>query len=219
MSRTGRRRYLPAAGADWLLPFYDPISKLLGMERVHGRVLETAALRSGQWVLDVGCGTGSLIVAAGRRYPEVHWVGLDPDPKALGRARRKALRAGIRATFVRGLADDLPYFQGCFDRVVSSFMFHHLPADARERTLREGSRVLKPGGRLLLVDFLEVSRTHRSVIRGLHSKGQLSDNTEDRVLSLMTAAGLRDARLASREALLAGHVQIAYYEASLPEAL
>jgi len=212
------RRYLPAAGADWLLPLYDPITKLLGMDRVWRALLERAALHAGHTVLDVGCGTGGLAVLAGRLHPGVRWVGLDPDPLALARARRKVRRAGVRASLVRGFSDNLPCSSRSCDRVVSSFMFHHLGADDRERTLREAGRVLRPGGRLHLVDFVEFPTKHKSVIRMLHSKGRLADNTEDRVLALMAAAGLRDPTRTAREALVAGHVQIAYYEASSPEA-
>ena len=59
----GRRRtYLPAAGHDWFLPLYDPFVKLVGGDRARRALLEQAEMRPGQRVLDVGCGTGSLVV-------------------------------------------------------------------------------------------------------------------------------------------------------------
>src|SRR2546430_13790941 len=88
------RTYLPAAGHDWSSPLYDPIVKLLGGDAARKALLEQAALRPGQRVLDVGCGTGTLATLIKQLYPDVEVVGLDPDPEALARARRKAARAG-----------------------------------------------------------------------------------------------------------------------------
>src|SRR6516165_12517193 len=149
MSETSRT-YLPAAGRDWALPLYDPFVKLLGGDAARAALLEQAALRAGHRVLDIGCGTGTLAVLIKRRYPEVEVVGLDPDPKALARAARKAQRAALSIQLDQGFSDELPYPEGSFDRVFSSFMFHHVRADQREKTLHEAWRVLRPGGSLHL---------------------------------------------------------------------
>ena len=79
-------------------------------------------------------------------------IGSDPDPLALKRAQRKARRmSGIR--FERGYAQRLPYSDGEFDRVLSSMMLHHLDGDAKAAAAAEVFRVLRPGGRLHLVDM------------------------------------------------------------------
>ena len=97
---TGHHRtFVPAAGRDWLLPFYDPLQKLLGADAALQALIEQASLEPGCKVLDIGCGTGSLIALMGRACPGAEVVGIDPDPKALARARRKAERAGVAATF------------------------------------------------------------------------------------------------------------------------
>ena len=89
------RTYLPAAGHDWFLPLYDPLVKLLGGETARKVLLDQAALRSGQRVLDVGCGTGTFAAMIKRLHPDVEVVGLDPYPKALARARCKAARSRL----------------------------------------------------------------------------------------------------------------------------
>src|SRR5215469_6148214 len=89
-----RRAYLPAAGHDWALPFYDPFVKLLGADAARRTLLQQADLRPGNRVLDIGCGTGTFVELIKRVHPEVSVVGLDPDPKALARAKKKAARAG-----------------------------------------------------------------------------------------------------------------------------
>ncbi len=97
-----------------------------------------------------------------RLHPDVEVVGIDPDPKALARARRKASKAAVFIQFDQGFGDDLPYAESSFDRVFSSFMFHHLPSDEKGRTLRAVRRVLKPGGGFHMLDF-EVQRAAQIV--------------------------------------------------------
>jgi ubiquinone/menaquinone biosynthesis C-methylase UbiE len=204
------RTYIPAAGRDWRLPLYDPITKLLGVERTRRRLIDQAELTGGQGVLEIGCGTGSLLVAVGRRHPDVDLAGLDPDPKALARAERKARRAGISVRLDRGFSDALPYENASFDRVLSSFMYHHVPAREKPLMFGEIGRVLKPGGRLELVDFAGPERGHGLVARMLHAHNMMKDNAEARVLALMREAGFSNAARVGDDRLLVGSVS--YYQ-------
>ena len=208
------RTYLPAAGRDWRLPLYDPITKLLGVDRTRRRLIDQAELGSGQRVLEVGCGTGSLLVDIGRRHPTVELVGLDPDQKALTRAERKARRAGVPMRLDRGFSDALPYEDASFDRVLSSFMYHHVPGAEKPAMFREIHRVLKPGGWLHLVDFAGPERTHGFLASLLHAHHLMKDNAEARVLAFMTEAGLANAARVGDDAFLLGSVS--YYRAVRP---
>jgi ubiquinone/menaquinone biosynthesis C-methylase UbiE len=153
---THARRFVPAAGVDWLLPLYDPMVRLLVREEhVRGRLLEAAEIREGARVLDLGCGTGSLVVMLKRRHPSARVSAIDPDPKALARARAKVESAGVEVAFDQGFADALPYEDRAFDRVISSFMLHHLTGSEKDGALRESFRVLAPGGTLHVLDFTE----------------------------------------------------------------
>ena len=151
VSGTGRE-YLPGMGRAWLLPLYDPMTRLLGVERIHRRLLDQADLRPGQTVLEIGCGTGNLLLAAKETQPAVTAVGVDPDLAALARADRKARRRGLTVQLDRGHAEELPYADDSVDVVLSSFMLHHVPADQQEAAVHEVLRVLRPGGALHLVD-------------------------------------------------------------------
>lgn len=107
----------------------------------------------GATVLEIGTGTGALLLLAKRAVPDAAAIGLDPDPRVLAIAARKARRAGVTLRLDRGYADRLPYPDGSVDRVLSAFMLHHLPADQQHDGLREVRRVLAPGGRLHLLDI------------------------------------------------------------------
>lgn len=206
------REFLPAAGRDELLPFYDPLVRLIGGDRRRRRLIEQAALRPGLRVLDVGCGTGTLLVDIQRRESGITATGLDPDPKALSRARRKAERAGVSVRFDQGFSDQLPYADASFERVFSSFMLHHLKADEQERTLREVRRVLVPGGSLHLLDFVQPLGGHQSVFaRLVHAHESMDQNTRERLLALLEQAGFSEAKeLARRRMALQ---PIAYFRA------
>lgn len=210
MSDTARS-YIPAAGRDWLLPFYDPVQRLLGGHKVRRALLDAADLRPGMRVLDVGCGTGSLVVELKRSRPEVEVTGLDPDPLALARARRKLERAGLEARLDEGFADELPYPDASFDRVFSSFMFHHLARDVKEGMLREVRRVLEPGGALHLADFGGEAHEHGLLARFIHSHDDLADNFAGAIPRLARAAGFAQVReVSSRRTLFS---RVTHYEA------
>jgi SAM-dependent methyltransferase len=212
MQGNAHRTYLPAAGRDWLLPLYDVMTKLMGADRARAVLVEQAQVRPGQRVLDLGCGTGSMTILLKRRYPEVDAVGLDPDPKALAQASRKAARAAVAIRLDRGFGDELPYPEASFDRVLSSLMFHHIPTDEKGKTLRAVRRVLKPGGEFHMLDFEGQENSPHFLARLLHSSQRLKDNSESRVLGLMTEAGFAHPIKVGRRAMPFGH--IAYYRAT-----
>ena len=117
MTHSGRH-YIPAAGQHWRLPFYDLMAKLVGADSARRALVEQIGLRPGERVLDIGTGTDGLAIELKRRHPGADVVGLDPDPKALDIARRKARRAGLSVQFDQGFADALPYADESFDTML-----------------------------------------------------------------------------------------------------
>lgn len=209
------RTFVPAAGHDWFLPLYDPMVKLLGGNAVHQALVDQAALRPGHRVLEVGCGTGTLAIAIKRLQANVDVVGLDPDPKALARAKHKAARVPVDVQFDQGFGDELPYSAASFDRVFSSLMFHHLSAGEKDKFLRAVRRVLKPGGSFHMVDFEATGNgTHSVLAHLLHSGDPLQDSSEARLLQLMSEAGLtHPEKVGSRKIFV---WRIGYYRAGAP---
>jgi ubiquinone/menaquinone biosynthesis C-methylase UbiE len=207
--------YLPAAGRDVFLPFYDPLVRLLGFDRLRMVLLEQATLRPGDRVLDVGCGTGTLAVLVKRLYPSVDVVGLDPDARALERARRKAKRAGVSVTFDQGFADALGYPDATFDRVFSSMMFHHLREETKDAALLEARRVLKPGGRLEFLDFAgHEPHGHGILAHLIHAHGMLHEHVDGRIQERMARAGFVEPRKVREKGTLFG--RLGFFQASVP---
>ena len=201
------RDFLPAAGLDFLLPLYDPMVKLLGADRARKKLFDQASVQPCHRVLDVGCGTGTFAVAIKGWVPSAEVVGLDPDPKALARGRRKAERAGVYIRFDQGFANALPYSDGSFDRVFSSLMFHHVPHDAKLATMLEVRRVLKPGGSLHLLDFeQEGPRSHNPLARWLHASERMQNNTREQILGWMHEAGFVEPRMVDSDRPIFGKV-------------
>jgi ubiquinone/menaquinone biosynthesis C-methylase UbiE len=116
--------------------------------------VDLARLAAGEFVLDIGCGTGALAVAAKRRVGSTGAVhGIDASPEMIGRAYKKAQKARVEVVFETAVAEALPFPDGTFDAVLSTLVLHHLPKDALWQCIFEMRRVLKPGGRLLVLDI------------------------------------------------------------------
>jgi ubiquinone/menaquinone biosynthesis C-methylase UbiE len=203
------KHFVPAAGHHWLLPLYDPFCRLVGAERLRERLIDTAEIRAEQRVLDLGCGTGALSLAIKRRHPQVRVVGVDPDPKALARAREKAARAGHELTFDEAFGGELPYAEGSFDRVLSSLMLHHLTRDEKLGALREVRRVLAPGGAFYVLDLGPPRNAlERGLTRLFHRGERLGDNVAGRIPALAREAGFLDAHEIARLPTLFGSVTL-----------
>jgi demethylmenaquinone methyltransferase/2-methoxy-6-polyprenyl-1,4-benzoquinol methylase/phosphoethanolamine N-methyltransferase len=136
---------------------YDLGTTVLSLGRLsalHRKIVELAGITPGERILDVGCGPGRLAIVAGRvAAPAGEICGIDPAPEMVELARRKAARAGVGARFEVGVIEALPFPADHFGVVLSSLMLHHLPDDVKRRGLAEIHRVLKPGGRVVAVDF------------------------------------------------------------------
>jgi ubiquinone/menaquinone biosynthesis C-methylase UbiE len=210
-----QREFLPAAGRDVFLPLYDPMVSLMGFGRAVQELISQANLERAHSVLDVGCGTGTLIVMLTRQYSAVEVVGVDPDSKALQRARKKASRAGVSVQVDHGFADELPYGERSFDRVFSSFMFHHLDEQERDRTSREVLRVLKPGGSFHLLDFVADETSHGFFERLFAGHALMKTNTNERILRLISRAGFTNVTKVKEGSMLFGLMRTSYFRATV----
>ncbi len=168
---------------------YDLLAWLLthGREReLRERIISFADLREGYAILDIGCGTGTLAIAASGYIGAVGRVcGIDASPPMIARAKRKAAKAVADVSFQVAVAESLPFPDAAFDVVLSTLMLHHLPRKTRQQSAAE----IQPGGRVLAVDFGGSQR--RGFLAHFHRHGHVK--IED-VVKLFEEAGMRPTR-------------------------
>jgi demethylmenaquinone methyltransferase/2-methoxy-6-polyprenyl-1,4-benzoquinol methylase/phosphoethanolamine N-methyltransferase len=147
---------------------YDLLVNLFTLGQVYRlreMTVELAGLQPGDSLLDVGCGPGSVTIPAKKRLgTNGRAAGIDPSPEMIARARQNAAQKGLDIDFRVGVIEDLPFPDATFDVVTASLMIHHLPGDLKASGLAEVYRVLKPGGRLLIADFMRPTESLSSRI-------------------------------------------------------
>ena len=127
----------------------------LGFEgRLRRWLVRLGGVRSGDAILDVGCGTGTLLrIAASELAGSLQLYGVDAANEMVAYARRKAEAKGVPMELQVASANHLPYADSSFDVVFCTFVIHHLQAKSAPVALHEIRRVLRPGGRLVVADF------------------------------------------------------------------
>lgn len=162
---------------------YDLFTRFLSLGReraLRERTIQLADLRPGEIVLDVGCGTGRLTRLARRQVGATGAVfGVDASPEMIAVARANAAQEGLDVHFRLGAIESLEVPDRSIDVVLSSLMFHHLPGDLKERGLAEIARVLKPRGRLVVVDLKQPRGFIGHVQMTLFFHGALTHGVED----------------------------------------
>ena len=196
--RLERPRGVPALSFEPLTPLYDALTTVMGYgSSFTAKVLDAAAMRDSEVLLDVGAGTGSLLLLAKRRYPSSRVIGIEPDARMVQRARDKIERADLEVELIPAGAEALPLPAASVDLVVSSLVFHHLPLAAKVEAVTEIRRVLKPGGRFLLADFgppdTPWPRIFFALVRILRvpEASTLRDNVEGKLPDILAEAGFR----------------------------
>jgi ubiquinone/menaquinone biosynthesis C-methylase UbiE len=183
--------YIPALGQHWLTPLYDPLHRwLLRDAALRAPLVALAALAPGQRALDLGCGTATLTLLLAARYPRAIIVGLDADPAVLAIAGRKSHRRRAELPLTRALAQRLPFADASFDCLLACLVLHHLDFAAKRRALAEAYRVLRPGGRVLLVDFgAPHDRLARAIGLAVAGLEQIRDHLDGAIPLLLGEAG------------------------------
>ena len=178
---------------------YDSYMKKMTFGREHLLREETvrlALIAPGETVLEVGCGTGTLTLAAKRQAgPSGKVFGIDIIPGMIEASQNKAAQAKENITFQLGSIDDIPFPDNQFDAVMCSFMIFHMSEATRRKGITEVYRVLKPGGRWLVLDLaLPAQPIQRFVARKLFG-GMLQHDLRE-LLPLMESAGFSSIEVA-----------------------
>lgn len=200
---------------NWAAPFYDLYCPLVGFGLAfRARTLAQAAIRPGERILDVGCGTGVLTrLALAAAQPGGVAVGIDPSWKMIQVARQTVARLGGGVEFKLAAIEGLPFPDASFDLVLSSLMLHHLPPATKDRGLAEVYRVLRPAGRLVAVDIGRPSKPlWWLLLWPLTMMPSVADNLCGRVPDHLRRAGFSQVECRGRRAGL-----IAFWTAVKPQ--
>lgn len=148
---------------DWILveemlrrtiPKYELVNRIITFglsSRTRMELVKLADIRPGMTVLDAGCGPGTLSEMIAERMREGRLFLLDPLDEMLWQAFRNLMRFDIEIEFVKGLMEEIPLPSEMFDLVVASYSIRDCMD--RDRAIAEMKRVLKRGGRLMLLDI------------------------------------------------------------------
>jgi ubiquinone/menaquinone biosynthesis C-methylase UbiE len=155
-----------------LAPVYEAWARFTE-SAARRRVLELAAIRPGEDVIEVATGTGVQLVRLARSNPGGRTIGVELSTGMLAQTRRRLDASGLSGAteLIEGSALDLPLPDQSFDLVVNGYMLDLLPRQDIPRALAEFRRVLRPGGRLVLSNMTKGERRRDRVWDWLYAKG------------------------------------------------
>ncbi len=173
----------------WSRTYDRSVLQSVFFDRVHDALLDTLRRlirpATSPRIIDVGCGTGRLLIRLGEAFPSAVLLGVDPSPGMIDVARAKPELAAARLEIAG--AGDIPFADAPCDVAVSTMSFHHW-AD-QTRGLRDVGRILRTGCPLLLVDAYAAGplRPLVQLLGGRHGVGM---RTRPQINDLLAAAGM-----------------------------
>ncbi len=191
--------FTPALGHPRLTPLYDLAIAGLTREKIwRSTLIGFVDPQPEERILDVGCGTGSLITQLKTASPQSHIVGIDPDPEVLAKARSKADAAGHEVEWREGfLTQELAAELAPVDKVVSSLVFHQTPIAEKRTILGAIWEALVPGGSLFIADYglqrnLLMRVLFRSTVQAIDGVEDTTPNAKGRLPDYMRDAHFVD---------------------------
>jgi ubiquinone/menaquinone biosynthesis C-methylase UbiE len=196
---------------------YDSYMKKITLGRENSlRKMEVnlAQIKSGDCVLEVGCGTGTLTLAAKQHAGQSGKVfGIDIIPEMIEISQRKAAQAKLDVTFQLGSIDNIPSPDNQFDVIMCSFMIFHMSVEVRRKGIAEIYRVLKPKGRLMVLDLAlpahGVSRAIAKVLLGFMLKHDLKE-----LLPMMESSGFSGIQISQANFRILGFSLLSFVSGS-----
>jgi ubiquinone/menaquinone biosynthesis C-methylase UbiE len=141
---------------------YDKLSRVYDLwstlteSRARARAIELAGIRDGQSILEVAVGTGHAFQEIVKRNPTGMNTGIDLSKGMLAKAKKRLAKlSGAKYTLSQGTAFELPSASGSVDLLMNNYMFDLIAYDDMDKVLAEFRRVLKNGGKLVLVNMTE----------------------------------------------------------------
>ncbi len=152
-------------------------------------------------ILDIGCGTGRSLHQIARAHPRARLYGADMSPAYIKRARKRLIELDD-VTLAAENGEALPWADGTFDIVTSTYMFHELPRNARRNVMREMLRVVRPGGLVVIEDSAQVSESPElaDVLRNFPVEFHepfYADYLEDDLAGILAEVGFTNVRTES----------------------
>jgi ubiquinone/menaquinone biosynthesis C-methylase UbiE len=175
-----------------MAPSYDSYMRKITLGRENAlreMTVNLAQVKPGDCVLEVGCGTGTLTLAAKRQAgPSGKVFGIDIIPGMIDLSQQKAAQAKLDVKFQLGSIEDIPFSANQFDVVMCSFMIFHMSEMVRRKGIAEIYRVLKPQGQLMVLDLaLPIHPVSRAIAKTL--LGFMLEHDLKELVPLMEASG------------------------------
>jgi ubiquinone/menaquinone biosynthesis C-methylase UbiE len=188
--------YSPAMINEKLSKHYDKfVDAIFVGKKLQGKTLSLIDLSKTKTLLDVGCGSGTLVTMVKKSNPHLSVIALDPGKTTTDTVKEKSEKMGLKIEVIRSGAESIPIKEQSQDTVVSSLTFHHMPLETKKLALIEINRVLKDTGTFVLVDIGKPKNLLWRVLLSIESivepREYLKDNLQGRIPQLAKEAGFK----------------------------
>lgn len=208
--------FTPAAGVSWLTPFYDlGIAALTREKRWRSLFVTQIRPQTQDVIIDVGCGTGSLLTLLAHSAPGVRLLGIDPDPTVLAKARAKVAHVQPPVILRQGFARDISAVAGGerASKVVSSLVFHQVPVTEKRAGMKAMYAALASGGEVHIADYglqrTALMRTlFRLTVQNLDGVADTAPNARGMLPQLLSEVGFSDIRETAVVSTVTGSISL-----------